>query len=154
MKGNFKGFNSALGIIISMIFFGIIPCFCLLAKSDAAIIIIAVVPMLIGIPPLIYAMNLPCAYDADGDRLNMKAGFDERTFRYKDIERISCRYVKSENGKAVAELTIENRFGEKSTYREIFNADITDLLNDPENTKKPQLFMLCDYVNRAKGAAV
>ena len=154
MKGNFKSIDSKMSIMVSVLFFGILPLFCLAAKSDAAIIIIAVAPMMIGIVPLIYTMNVPCTYDADEKCLRIKKGHDERTFRYADIQQIFCKYVRNEGGRAIAELTILNSSGEISTYRENFNMDMAELLNDPGNTKKPQLFQLCDYVNSVKGAAV
>lgn len=153
MKGTFKGNDAVLGIVISIIFFGLLPCFCFFAGSDAAIIIIAVVPMIIGVAPVMYVMNIPCACDADGERLTMKKGHAERTFRYEDIEQISCRFIGGDSGNGSAELTIIDRCGEKTTYRENFRADMTALINDPENTKKPLLFQLCDFVNKEMGAA-
>ena len=97
-------------------------------------------------------MNTPCAYDADEKCLTMKKGSSERTFRYRDIKDISCKYIRNESSRAVAELTITDGFGVKNTYRENCNVDMTALLNDPDNTKRPQLFQLCDYVKQAKEA--
>ena len=154
MNGKFKSMNTKAVIAVTAVFFGILPLFCLFCQSDAAIIVVSVVPMLIGTPPLIHYLNLTAAYTADEKGLTIKLGSSEHSYRYGDIEQIGCEYVGSEGGRATAKLTIKDTSGNTFSVVENCPTNVTALLNDPSNTKRPQLFQLCDFVKQAKGAAV
>ncbi|MCR5122809.1 MAG: hypothetical protein K6B74_10350 [Ruminococcus sp.] len=157
MKGTFKGFDTTLNGVIIFTFFIMIPLISAFCGSafccGAACLIGSTVGTVLGSILLYKASNLICRWSADDKDFTITIlGFDH-SYRYSEITDIKCEYINAQNGGAAVKLTVSNRWGDEC-YVENCNIPMTELLNDPDGSKKPQLMILCDYVKQLKGAAV
>ena len=148
MKGKYTGYSSA--VMAVSFFIGLPPALLLAAvKSVGAVLVIFGISFLICTAGVILACYMPCRWEAgDLGFVISRLGFKD-VFKYADIQYIGYEYVNSRYG-GMIKLTVRDDIGE-TVFREICrSADMTELMNHPENGKKPQLVLLCEYVKQMK----
>lgn len=154
MNGKFKGINRAAEFFCVMVFFTIMPCFGVYFRNEGAMWAFEIIVITIGCVLTAYSANLPCYYAADEKSLTIKTGRTEHRYPLNKIKNISCEYINGESVTTVVKLTVTTTGGETKSFLESSKTTTTELLNDPDGSKKPQLMILCDYVKQLKGAAV
>ncbi|MCR5122808.1 MAG: hypothetical protein K6B74_10345 [Ruminococcus sp.] len=152
MRGSYKGFS--YGVYYCSVFFIILfPMIAGVTKSAAAVGVLFVIAVGGGAGLMMYASSIPCRVRADETGFTItEMGFENR-FEYESIDDISFKYVHGRLG-GMVKLTIKHSGLDESVFCETCSQEfLTDLMNDPENDKCPQLVRLCRFVKQAKGAA-
>lgn len=152
MKGTYKGFSYGV-YYCSFPFMIIMPMIGGMTKSAAAMVTIFVISLVGGVGLMLYASNIPCRVRADEKGFTItEMGFENR-FEYNSIDDISFSYIHGRLG-GMVKLTIKHSGIDEAVFCETCSQELlTDLMNDPENGKCPQLVRLCRFVKQAKGAA-
>ncbi len=117
------------------------------SAGRAAVTVALMMPGLIGIA---IAERLPCRFTADEKSFTIITAGIKHRFRIGELGGISCEYRRHGSDKTRVILTVYESGGETHRFSEIHNADIAHIKYD-DNTKKPQLKQLCEYVQRARG---
>lgn len=150
IKGKYRGYSpvlSAVSILGGM--FSALLC----ASGEPAALIAFLVIFTAMMALFVLSLNMPCRVRA-GDRGFTVTIFGvENRFRYEDIRDISCEYTNTRYG-GMIKLYVTDGSGETVFHELCSCSTLTDLLNDPENSEKPLLAQLCEYVDRVKEEGV
>ena len=152
MRGTYKGYSYTLYYISVFILISFSMLSGAMRKNTAAMIVFMILAIAGGTILMILASRIPCHVSADESGFTITEMGLENRFGYDSVTNIEFKYIYARYG-ALIKLTIKDKSMGEAVFCEVCRSDeITDLIADPENGKRPCLAQLCDYVKQAKEA--